>query len=217
MRTSAPGLGRFLAPAPAIRPGERCDMCRELIPDEHSHVVALENRNLMCVCRGCYLLFTREGAAQGKYKAVPDRFLYDAAFGLSDADWEAIQIPVRMAFFFHNSALGQMVGFYPSPAGATESLLPVATWQDVLRANPQFDSLEPDVEALLIVRGERGKSGFECFLVPIDTCYELVGRVRRTWKGFDGGEAAHQEIAAFLDGLRSRSKAVQHREAGWAS
>jgi NADH ubiquinone oxidoreductase, 20 Kd subunit len=39
----------------------------------------------LCTCRACYLLFTREGAAQGKYKAVPDRFVYDPAFGLNDA------------------------------------------------------------------------------------------------------------------------------------
>jgi hypothetical protein len=188
-------------------------MCRETIPDEHSHVVALENRSLMCTCRGCYLLFTRAGAAQGKYKAVPDRFLYDPTFRISEAEWEAVQIPVRMAFFFLNSSQARMVGFYPSPAGATESLLPTSTWEGVLRANPHFAALEPDVEALLVVRGE----GFECFLVPIDACYELVGRVRRTWKGFDGGEAAHQEIDAFLDALRSRSKPVERQDAAWAS
>lgn len=208
------GLGRFLAPTPIPRPGERCDMCREIIPDEHSHVVALANRNLMCTCRGCYLLFTREGAAQGKYRAVPDRYLFDPALCLSDADWETIQIPVRMAFFFTNSALGRMVGFYPSPAGATESLLPIGALEEFLRANPHLDCLEADVEALLIVRGD---TAFECFLVPIDACYELVGRVRRSWKGFDGGEAAHREIAAFLDALRARSKPVQRQEAGWAS
>ena len=42
---------------------------------------------------------------------------------------EEFQIPVGMAFFFFNSALGRVTGFYPSPAGATESLLPLAAWQ----------------------------------------------------------------------------------------
>ena len=36
--------------------------------------------------------------------------------------------------------------------------------------------MEPDVEALL-VRRERDAS-FECYLVPIDACYELTGIVR---------------------------------------
>lgn len=191
------GLARFLAPAPIVRPGERCDMCGELIPDEHSHVVALENRNLMCACRGCYLLFTRPGAAQGKYKAVPDRYL---SFGRTDLDWDALQVPVSIAFLFFNSSMGRIVGFYPSPAGATESLL--ETWPAGLPVE-----LEADVEALL-VRQEPS----ECFLVPIDACYELVGRVRRTWKGFDGGQEAHAEIEAFFTRLRSRCTGV-----AWAS
>ena len=39
-----------------------------------------------------------------------------------------------MAFFFFNSSLGRMAAFYPSPAGATESLLPLATWEEILEA-----------------------------------------------------------------------------------
>jgi hypothetical protein len=61
----------------------------------------------------------------------------------------------------------------------------------------------PDVEALLVNRTEAGP---ECFLVPIDACYELVGRVRRGWKGFDGGTEVWQDIGAFFDGLRERSR-----------
>ena len=48
------------APQPA---GERCEMCAEQIADEHQHVVNVEGRQLMCVCRGCYLLFTDSHAA----------------------------------------------------------------------------------------------------------------------------------------------------------
>ena len=47
---------------PPPRPGERCDMCAEPIPDEHEHVVNVERRTLMCTCRGCWLLFTSDGA-----------------------------------------------------------------------------------------------------------------------------------------------------------
>ena len=50
-------------------------MCGEPIPDEHEHVVNTESRSLMCTCRGCWLLFTADGAGGGRYRAVPDRYL----------------------------------------------------------------------------------------------------------------------------------------------
>jgi len=198
-----PGLKRFLqAPPPKSPPGEHCELCNELIPDEHSHVVNLETRALMCACRPCYLLFTSRGAGAGKFAAVPDRYLYDSDFSLTDAQWDQLQIPVKMAFFFHNSVLDQTVVFYPSPAGATESLLPSDTWDEVMAANPLFSSLAPDVEALLVYRRD---NRYECYLAPIDACYELVGRVRLHWKGFDGGQEAWEEIDRFFDRLRERS------------
>lgn len=202
------GLRRFLEqpPAPKPRPGERCDMCGEPIAAEHSHVVNVQTRSLLCTCRPCYLLFTHTGAAQGRYKAVPERYLYDPAFDLSPAQWDEMQIPVSMAFFFVNSELGRFGAFYPSPAGATESLLPLDTWETIMRANPRFASVAPDVEALLLNRtGER----FECFLAPIAACYELVGRVKLHWKGFAGGEEAWREIDAFFGDLRQKSRLVE--------
>ena len=39
--------------------------------------------------------------------------------------------------------------------------------------------------------------------MPIDACYELVGELRRLWKGFDGGTEAHDAMDAFFDGWRS--------------
>jgi len=202
----APGLRRFLErPKPAAAPGERCEMCTEPIPSGHSHVVNLEARNLMCTCRPCWLLFTRDGAAGGRYRAVPERYLHDPAAVIAPAQWDAISIPVSMAFFFANSQLGRFVAFYPSPAGATESMLELDTWGEILAANPHLAEVSPDVEALLVRRdGDR----FECWLVPIDACYELVGRVKLRWKGFDGGAALWEDLDAFLTGLRERSVLV---------
>ena len=48
----------------------------------------------------------------------------------------------------------------------------------------------------------------ECFVVPIDACYELAGRMRLHWRGFDGGAEARQAIAGFLDTVRNRAKRV---------
>jgi hypothetical protein len=62
------------------------------------------------------------------------------------------------------------------------------------------------VEALLLRRMD---GRFECYLAPIDASYELVGRVRRHWKGFDGGEEVWTEIASFFSTLRERSRTVE--------
>ena len=200
-----PGLEKFLEKPAPIAPGERCELCNETIPHEHPHVVNLDSRALMCACRPCYLLFTERGAGRGRYAAVPERYLFDPAFTLSDAQWDEFQIPVRMAFFFVNSVMGQTVAFYPSPAGATESMLPAETWDQMMAANPLFATLEPDVEALLVYKRDRA---YECFLAPIDACYELVGHVRMNWKGFDGGQEAWEAIDGFFEGLRARSQLV---------
>ena len=72
------------APQPA---GERCEMCSEAIADEHQHVVNLEGRQLMCVCRGCYLLFT-DTEAELRYRAIPDRYLAFPDFALDRRAWE---------------------------------------------------------------------------------------------------------------------------------
>lgn len=195
---------------PGEQPGEKkpvgkCEMCAEPFGEWHGHVVDLEGRGLMCTCRGCALLFTAKGAGGGRYRTVPERYRHAVSVPVADQTWDSIGIPVAMAFFFTNSSLGRTVAFYPSPAGATESLLSLQSWTELLAATPELADLEPDVEALLVYKGE---NGFEYFAVPIDSCYELVGLVRTYWKGFDGGEEAWTAIHEFFDGLRARSETV---------
>ena len=203
-RTSDPldVLQRIRRAPPRPRPGERCDMCNEQIPDVHEHVVNVESRNLMCTCRGCWLLFTSEGAAGGRYLAVPDRYASVEDFTMSAGTWGSFQIPVSVAFFFHNSSLGRVAAFYPSPAGATESLLALDAWDALVAANPILESLQPDVEALLV----RASDDHEAFVVPIDACYELVGHMRRLWRGFDGGREAKDALDQFFSDLRARCR-----------
>jgi hypothetical protein len=180
-------------------------MCAEPITDAHPHVVDLSSRSLMCTCRGCYLLFTARDADL-RYRAVPDRYLSFDDFAMGPAQWEALEIPVGLAFFFHNSVLGKTIAFYPGPAGVTESELSLESWDTVLEANPRLRALEPDVEALLIRSPERGRTGYDCHLVPIDACYELAGRLRLVWRGFDGGQDAHAQLDDFFDGVARRSR-----------
>jgi hypothetical protein len=86
------------------RAGEVCELCSEIIPDEHGHLVDLEARNLLCACKGCYLLFLSEGAGGTHFKSVPDRYLDFSDIQLSPAQWDNLQIPVSVAFFFLNSS-----------------------------------------------------------------------------------------------------------------
>ena len=184
--------------------GERCEMCAEPISDEHPHVVDLESRALMCTCRGCYLLFTAE-EAQLRYRAVPDRYLSFPAFALDARQYDELEIPVGLVFLFNSSVLDRIVAFYPGPAGATESELPLEAWSRVLESNPQLSVLRADVEALLLRGTDRG-SEFSCYLVPIDVCYALVGQLRRVWRGFDGGSEARQAIDDFFADIAARSR-----------
>ncbi|MGB3484906.1 MAG: DUF5947 family protein [Mycobacterium sp.] len=175
---------------------ERCEMCSEQLADAHQHVVNIQGRQLMCVCRGCYLLFTDSGA-ELRYRAVPERYLAFPGFGADTALWTALEIPVKLAFFFRNSAMDRLVAFYPGPGGATESATDLEAWADIAGADPRVELIDDDTEALLARSTE---AGTQCFLVPIDRCYELVGGMRRRWRGFDGGS----EVATFVDAFFER-------------
>ena len=186
-------------------------MCAEAIAEQHQHVVDVTSRSLMCTCRACYLLFTAEGA-QLRYRSVPDRYLAFPEFQLGPGQWDQLEIPVGLAFFFHNSAMGKTIAFYPGPAGATESELPLDAWSIVTQANPQLGLLSPDVEALLVRTPGRGTGEVSCHLVPIDACYELVGQLRTVWRGFDGGSEARARIDEFFAMVAKRSKPAPARE-----
>jgi hypothetical protein len=55
------------------------------------------------------------------------------------------------------------------------------------------------VEALLVNR-LRGANLY--FIVPIDCCYELVGLIRRHWRGFSGGDEVWQKLESFFASLQ---------------
>jgi hypothetical protein len=199
-------LARITANRPAPAPaGQRCEMCAEPIADEHQHVVNVAGRQLMCVCRGCYLLFT-DSHAELRYRAVPDRYLALPDFALDRRGWEALQIPVGLAFFFRNSALGRTVAFYPGPAGACESQLDLDAWTAICDAEPRVHLLADDVEALLVrVPDDEETASPQCYVVPIDACYEFVGGLRQLWRGFDGGQQAREFVDEFFASLAARS------------
>jgi hypothetical protein len=201
-------LRRIATTRRAAYDGERCEMCNEPVGAQHQHVVDLETRALLCTCRGCYLLFSSKGTQQ-RHRAVPERYLSFPAFRLGPGQWEQLEIPVALAFFFYNSVQDRTIAFYPGPAGATESELPLAAWQSVMDDNPGLGCVAPDTEALMIrAPGAPGTERplAEALLVPIDCCYELVGQLRSLWRGFDGGQDARASIETWFAAVRARSR-----------
>jgi hypothetical protein len=179
-----------------------CELCGAALGDAHPHVVALEDAALRCACGACAVLFRDAGSGGGRWRTVPDRVLRDGAFSPDDGEWAALEIPVGLAYVVNQTAGGR-VAFYPSPAGPTPAPLGDEAWQRLAARTPLAGAVQDDVEALLLYR-RRGQAA-ECFLVPVDACYELVGLVRRHWRGLSGGDAAWQAIDAFFDGLRARA------------
>ena len=192
-------------------PMEQCELCSAAIPAKHRHLLELSNRTLICVCHPCSILFGDPVAGAGKYRLVPSRYLIMPDFSMTDEQWDDLTIPVNMVYIFHSSSANRVMAFYPSPAGAMESTLPLEGWDALVSNNPILNELEPDVEALLInrVQNRGGESYREHYIVPIDTCYELVGLIRLKWKGLSGGEEVWKAIAEYFAGLRSKATPPQ--------
>jgi hypothetical protein len=166
------------------------------------------------------------GPGRGRYIAVPDRYRSDPARPLSTAEWDSLEIPVALAFFLRASRGAGVTAFYPSPAGVTQCELNLEAWARIAADHPLLVAAVPDIEAILISRGPQhepgqpaadggpgpagpaDQPGVEAFLVPVDACYDLAGRMRLQWRGFDGGAEARQSIAGFLDQVRRRSRDI---------
>jgi hypothetical protein len=176
---------------------EGCELCGDRIQAGHPHLVDPRKRELRCACDACALLFS-EGQGT-RWKRVPRRAELLDGFRLTDAHWDALGIPIGLAFFFRSSATGRVAAFYPGPAGATESLIPLDAWGLLETDNPVLAELESDLEALLVNRMGGASDGYR---VSIDECYRLVGIIRLGWHGFSGGDQVWSEIARFFAGLK---------------
>jgi hypothetical protein len=190
-------LRRFVRSQPEV---ERCDLCGLPLAPDHQHLVEPNARKLVCSCDACAILFSGSGSA--RYRRVPRRIEFLSNFQISDEQWENLHLPINLAFFYHNSPAQRVIAMFPSPAGATESLLTLESWNDIIAANPSLHDLEPDVEALLVDRISDRRNYWR---VPIDECYKLVGLIRAHWRGLSGGTAVWGEITGFFDQLRAKS------------
>lgn len=207
-RDDALGALRRFARRPQA--AEQCEFCSRPLPAEHTHLVEPAARRLICACDACAILFP---GGHAKYSRVPRDIRSLPDFRITDAQWDSLLIPIEMAFFYRSTPAGRIVAVYPSPAGATESLLPLDTWDEIVGQNPALESMAPDVEALVVNRLGRGSREAilrdhpaEYFLLPIDQCFRLVGLIRLHWTGLSGGTEVWKAIAAFFDDIRSKAR-----------
>ena len=180
---------------------ERCELCGAELPHQHSHLIDVKTRRLTCACEPCSVLFLHRGTDGLRRTGRRIRSLAD--FQMSDAEWEALRIPIGLAFFVKNDE-ERVTALYPGPAGPIESLLTLDAWTGIAARNPILADMEPEVEALLVNRiGERR----DHYLAPIDRCYELAGLIRANWRGFSGGDEVWSQIGGFFTRLEEAGRA----------
>lgn len=190
-------LQRVIRRAGARRPDaeQRCDLCLELLPPDHGHLLDTGEDQVLCSCRACSILFSRPAASDGRYRLLPVR-----RTPLAGIDAAGLGVPVGLAFFVLQPDR-TVLAHYPSPAGATRWQVDPGAWQGVMSGSPALADLEPQVEALLInTTGDRR----EAWIVPVDDCYRLVAIVRREWRGLTGGDRVGPQIEGFFDELRRK-------------
>jgi hypothetical protein len=198
-------LRQFVRRSSAEGRTEICELCSQKIAPDHQHLLELGNRRVVCACDPCAILFSSDAAP--RYHRIPRRVRLLRDFSLDDQQWESLLIPISLAYFFHSTAAGKVLAYYPSPAGATESLLDFEYWDEIAERNPVLKRMEPDVEALLV---NRVRAPYEYYIAPIDQCYRLVGVIRTNWRGLSGGSEVWRQIDVFFAELRRLSPGAKN-------
>ena len=137
---------------------EQCELCSVRVPPQHRHLLEMSTQKIVCACDPCALRF--QDVVEGRFKLIPRDARGVAGFAMADADWENFALPINLAFFFYSTPRKKMMAYYPSPAGATESLLPLDAWESLVSQNPPLQKMLPDVEALLVNRAGKARDYF---------------------------------------------------------
>ena len=168
--------------------GDACGLCALKLLGPHAHLFDREREKLECACGPCAMLFS--GGTSPRWALVPERAERLAHNPIGEALWSSLGLPIGLAFFVRSSKEGRVVAWYPGPAGATRCQLSFEL--------PQL-ALAEDVEALLVDRLEHRDAAYR---VSLDVAFELVGLIRKNWRGFSGGEGVRNAVAGYLGTLR---------------
>jgi len=87
------GLAKPKAPAPpaaAAAETEQCDLCGTTIPPDHRHILNLYERQIVCVCEGCWGL--KSGDAE--FRPTGSRTLWLEGFELPEELWPQFRISI---------------------------------------------------------------------------------------------------------------------------
>ena len=181
---------------------EKCEFCGIGLEAEHRHLLEVAKRRMVCTCTPCGLRF--QDVVGGRFKLIPSDIRHLSEFDLPDSEWESLALPINLAFFFYSTPHQKMNAMYPSPAGATESLLPLTAWAALVERNSELTTMAADIEALLVNRVGATR---EYYIVPIDLCFELIGLIRVHWRGFSGGDKVWEEVDKFFSKLKANARA----------
>ena len=186
--------------------GDRCGLCARPLGAAHSHLLQRSTKRVVCSCEACAVLF---GYRKENHELlrIPSQARRLDCFRITDAQWNALLLPIDLAFFLKRDQPEAIAAYYPSPAGNTESLLSLESWGAIVEDNPELAALQPEIEALLVNRTNGRR---EYFIAPIDQCYRLTGLIRMHWRGLSGGEAVWREITGFFDSLSVASHEAVH-------
>jgi Family of unknown function (DUF5947) len=182
---------------------ERCEFCSGSLSPDHRHLLEISNSRIVCTCDPCALRF--QDVVGGRFRLVPRDVWHLPQFSLADVEWENLALPINLAFFFYSTPEKKMKALYPSPAGATESLLPLDAWNSLAERNPRLKTMQSDVEAFLVNRVGTKR---EYYVVPIDVCFELVGLIRKHWRGLSGGDTVWRQVETFFARLSANARPV---------
>jgi hypothetical protein len=192
-----PALRRFTKARATTQ--ERCELCGAVLGEVHPHLLDLKSRQIACSCDACAIVFC--GQEGGRFLRIPRRILRVDAHMINDLDWEAMMLPINLAFFIRD-AQGKIRAMYPSPAGAIESQIDLNRFDGEIGIQTCLHAVEPEVEALLVNRiGTQN----DCYIVPLDECYRLVGIVKTKWRGLSGGPEVWVGIHEFFQQLDARA------------
>jgi hypothetical protein len=172
-----------------------CDLCGTTTPEDHRHLLQMEERRIVCVCETCWALHSGDP----EFLPTGSRFLWLEGFTLPGELWARFGIPIGLAFFLHGN--DSVAALYPSPAGATECELDLAAWEALVALNPVLETLGREGEALIV---NRLTDPAQFAIVPTDEAYRLVGLIKANWQGISGGDGVEKAVAGYFEELKAK-------------